>query len=180
MKTSQILAAFGFTTLAMAQSESLAPSPTESFGCEPHIDHWHCEGARPTAAITSTVMIASSFLSTPSASATVTKDHDHDDDDHDHDHSGTGSYTLAPSPTESFGCEAHIDHWHCEGPVTAASGSPTTAVEATLTSSPTTNGAATTASGEGAAATSTALPAGAARAGFGAAAVAAVAALVVF
>lgn len=27
-------------------AETLAPSPTESTGCEPHGDHWHCEAAR--------------------------------------------------------------------------------------------------------------------------------------
>ncbi|KAG4414498.1 hypothetical protein IFR04_012375 [Cadophora malorum] len=31
---------------------------------------------------------------------------------------GTGaeSVTIAPSPTESVGCEQHGDHWHCEAP----------------------------------------------------------------
>ena len=63
----------------------------------------HCDGPRVTSASTT-------------SSAT------HDEDDHDHDEhtdtSGTGS--LKPSPTESYGCEPHGDHWHCEGPVTAS------------------------------------------------------------
>ncbi|KAI6754044.1 hypothetical protein HG530_013220 [Fusarium avenaceum] len=76
-------------------SESIAPSPTESVGCEPHGDHWHCEGARST--LSSEVK------------ATTEAEHDHDHDD------ASGSETLAPSPTESVGCEPHGDHWHCEG-----------------------------------------------------------------
>ncbi|TGJ78704.1 hypothetical protein E0Z10_g10062 [Xylaria hypoxylon] len=79
------------------ESGTLAPSPTESVGCEPHGDHWHCDGPAST---------------TSSAPATTTT-HDHDDDDDD-DHESTG--TLAPSPTESVGCESHGDHWHCDGP----------------------------------------------------------------
>ncbi|RYP67570.1 hypothetical protein DL770_008588 [Monosporascus sp. CRB-9-2] len=75
--------------------ESLPPSPTESVGCEPHGDHWHCEGA------------ASATTDAPAASTTS----DHADEDHAE---GTGS--LPPSPTESVGCEPHGDHWHCDGP----------------------------------------------------------------
>ena len=48
-------------------------------------------------------------------------DHDHDEDDH-----ASGSGTLPPSPTASVGCEAHGDHWHCDGPATAAGASATT------------------------------------------------------
>lgn len=48
--------------------------------------------------------------------------------------------TLAPSPAESIGCEAHGDHWHCDGPrstlvtittgptATGATAVPTTAI----------------------------------------------------
>ncbi|RYP63147.1 hypothetical protein DL769_007058 [Monosporascus sp. CRB-8-3] len=82
-------------------TESLAPSPTESVGCEPHGDHWHCEGP------------ASATTDAPAPSTTS----DHDDEDHDHAE-GTGS--LAPSPTESVGCEPHGDHWHCDGPAETA------------------------------------------------------------
>lgn len=78
-------------------SESLAPSPTESVGCHPHGDHWHCSGPASTSA-------------TPTSSAV--------DDDHDEHGEGTGS--LAPSPTESVGCHSHGDHWHCDGPVVAS------------------------------------------------------------
>ncbi|KAF5664485.1 hypothetical protein FHETE_7076 [Fusarium heterosporum] len=91
-------------------TESLAPSPTASIGCEPHGDHWHCEGARSS-----------------EAKATSEAEHDHDEDDHDHD--ATGSESLAPSPTESVGCEPHGDHWHCEGARTGAAVSTTTDAE---------------------------------------------------
>ncbi|KXH45549.1 hypothetical protein CSAL01_08602 [Colletotrichum salicis] len=95
MKATQILSLLGFAAFAMAQSESLAPSPTESVGCEPHGDHWQAYG---TTLVTSVA----------AATTTATEDHDHDHDDDDHS-SGTGS--LAPSPTESVGCEPHGDHW---------------------------------------------------------------------
>ncbi|KAF5001124.1 hypothetical protein FGRMN_1235 [Fusarium graminum] len=84
-------------------TESLAPSPTASIGCEPHGDHWHCEGAR-----------SSETKATSEAG---------------HDHEATGSGSLAPSPTESVGCEPHGDHWHCEGARTGAAVSATTDVE---------------------------------------------------
>ncbi|KAF3809705.1 hypothetical protein GCG54_00005246 [Colletotrichum gloeosporioides] len=103
MKTSQILAILGFSAFAMAQSSSytLAPSPTESYGCEIHVDHYHCEGARST---TGAAGAATTLTSAVAATTTATEDHDHD-----HDHaSGTGS--LAPSPTESVGCVPHSDH----------------------------------------------------------------------
>lgn len=38
---------------------------------------------------------------------TTASSHVHDDDDY----SATGSVSLAPSPTESAGCEPHGDHW---------------------------------------------------------------------
>ncbi|RYP63292.1 hypothetical protein DL771_009363 [Monosporascus sp. 5C6A] len=82
-------------------TESLAPSPTESVGCEPHGDHWHCEG--PASATTD---------ATAASTASDPGDEDHDDAE------GTGS--LAPSPTESVGCEPHGDHWHCDGPAETA------------------------------------------------------------
>lgn len=83
-------------------AKSLVPSPTESIGCEPHGDHWHCDGPAPTAAPIS----ASGSAATAAAPATASE-HDHE---HDHDHeSGTGS--LKPSPTESAGCHPHGDHW---------------------------------------------------------------------
>ncbi|KAK2039380.1 hypothetical protein LZ31DRAFT_558846 [Colletotrichum somersetense] len=164
------MAVFGFSALVLAQSESLAPSLTESWGCQPHGDHWHCDGARSTtAAPYTTVVPVSKSLFTPISIATVTTDHDHD-----HDHSAaTGSYTLAPSPTESFGCEAHNDHWHCVGRIDTTTIPPTTsATSPTVTASVTvTPPASITVTGEGAAA---------ARAVFGAAAVAAVAAFVAF
>ncbi|KAH7129883.1 hypothetical protein B0J13DRAFT_610973 [Dactylonectria estremocensis] len=95
-----------------AFAETLAASPTESYGCEPHDDHWHCEGARAT---------LSTAVAETAAAATTSEVHDHDHEDEDeHDHSsGTGS--LAPSPTESWGCEPHGDHYHCSGAVATLS-----------------------------------------------------------
>ncbi|KAK8087356.1 hypothetical protein PG994_002330 [Apiospora phragmitis] len=79
-----------------------------SIGCEPHGDHWHCDGPAPNAAPVSASGSAAAAAATTSAS-----EHDHD---HESEHeSGTGS--LKPSPTESAGCEPHGDHWHCEGPM---------------------------------------------------------------
>lgn len=83
MKTTTFaVALLGLFPAIMAQ----APSPTESVGCEPHGDHWHCEAARTGV----------------EAKAT--------ESEHDHSHSAGGSASLAPSPTESVGCEPHGDH----------------------------------------------------------------------
>ncbi|KAJ2986213.1 hypothetical protein NUW58_g5133 [Xylaria curta] len=30
--------------LSSALAQTLPPSPTASVGCEPHGDHWHCDG----------------------------------------------------------------------------------------------------------------------------------------
>ncbi|KAK7418443.1 hypothetical protein QQX98_003935 [Neonectria punicea] len=96
-------AAFALALLGLfpsALAETLAPSPTESYGCEPHGDHYHCEGARAT---------LSTVVTSEAAAATTAHE---DEDDHDH---AEGSGTLAASPTESYGCEPHGDHYHCEG-----------------------------------------------------------------
>jgi hypothetical protein len=139
----------GLASTALGQAETIAPSPTESYGCEPHGDHWHCEGARTVAATDA----ATDSVTTTAAAATTSAahDHDHDDDEDDHDHddddhtdaAGTGS--LAPSPTESYGCEPHGDHWHCEGAITASTTVPPTgtgAQNAATTTSSSTAGAA--------------------------------------
>lgn len=75
-------------------SESLAPSPTESTGCEPHGDHWHCDAAKTGA----------------EAKAT---------DDHDHSHASGATESLSPSPTESVGCEPHGDHCKLLSPLSS-------------------------------------------------------------
>lgn len=82
---------------------------------------------------------------------TPTPDHpDHDDDaafDHDdvdkHLHTtpvvpGASTATLKPSPTESFGCEPHGDHWHCEGSLTAATTLTGSGFTSVITPAPTT------------------------------------------
>lgn len=76
---------------------AMAPSPTESIGCEPHGDHWHCEGPRTTPAVV--------VVTTSAAVAVTTSAHAHEDHT---DSPGTGS--MAPSPTASVGCEPHGDH----------------------------------------------------------------------
>lgn len=101
------------------ETESLPPSPTASLGCEPHGDHWHCDGPAATGSSSSLITVTSA-----SATATVTS---HTDE--------AGTESLAPSPTESVGCEPHGDHWHCDGPAgtssSAATGTSTAAAEET-------------------------------------------------
>ncbi|KAM5385622.1 hypothetical protein ACJZ2D_000821 [Fusarium nematophilum] len=101
MKTTFAVALFGLFPAALAQT--LAPSPTESVG-------WHCEGPRTDADAATTGVDA--------AATSAADDHDHDDEDH----SAGATESLAPSPTESVGCEPHGDHWHCEGPRTTGDG----------------------------------------------------------
>ena len=82
------------------------PPPTESVGCVAHEDHYDCEGPA-TGAATAT--------STAAAAAVGAEE---DAEEHDDEHE-TETPTF-PAPTESVGCEAHGDHYHCEGPATAA------------------------------------------------------------
>lgn len=88
------------------------PSPTESVGCHPHGDHWHCD--RPA----SIGAVVTSALS------------------HDHEESATVTPTK-PSPTESVGCHPHGDHWHCDGPRETGATTFTSAVGSSSSSSPT-------------------------------------------
>ncbi|KAI0531952.1 hypothetical protein GGR58DRAFT_507946 [Xylaria digitata] len=101
--TSSALVALFAVSSALAQT--LPPSPTASVGCEPHGDHWHCDG--PATATIATVT---------TSAATTSSAHD------DEEESGT----LPPSPTESVGCEPHGDHWHCDGPASTTSAAPAT------------------------------------------------------
>lgn len=93
-----------FLTTVLAQnSVDIGPSPTASTGCEAHGDHWDCEASRNSAAAVA-----------PTSSAILENDHvDH----------AVGTGTLPPSPTESYGCMAHGDHWDCAGPTTTTFGS---------------------------------------------------------
>ncbi|KAI1497843.1 hypothetical protein F5X99DRAFT_395667 [Biscogniauxia marginata] len=137
-----------------ALAQSLPPSPTASVGCEPHGDHWHCDGP---ATITSVSTMASgthdhtegSEVLPPSPTESVGcephGDHWHCNGpastnslppitttSHSHDDEETG--TLAPSPTESVGCEPHGDHWHCDGPaITSGAANNSTSVTASTT-----------------------------------------------
>ncbi|AEO59560.1 hypothetical protein MYCTH_2307967 [Thermothelomyces thermophilus ATCC 42464] len=131
----------GLVSTALGQSQTLAPSPTESYGCEPHGDHWHCEGPRTAQSLATTTTGAALTTSTAAHDHDEDDDHDHDhdhDDDHDGSTDATGTGSLKPSPTESYGCVAHGDHWHCEGPITASSaGTASTLATTTITSSST-------------------------------------------
>ncbi|ETS74019.1 hypothetical protein PFICI_13885 [Pestalotiopsis fici W106-1] len=113
------------STVVFAQS--LAPSPTESVGCEAHEDHWHCDG--PVSTTQAESSITTTFATTTTATSTSSEE------DHDHE-SGTGS--LAPSPTESVGCEPHGDHWHCDGPASTTAASNATSSSTASTTSSTT------------------------------------------
>ncbi|KAK4166329.1 hypothetical protein QBC43DRAFT_332558 [Cladorrhinum sp. PSN259] len=127
--------------LTTALGQTLGPSPTESVGCVPHGDHWDCEGARVTADVTTATGPALTTAPTTTAHHDD-DDHDHSDDEHD-DPTGTGS--IKPSPTESYGCEAHGDHWHCEGHVTVSpTGSGLTTLTTTTSTSSLAAGAAST------------------------------------
>ncbi|KAK4097163.1 hypothetical protein N658DRAFT_311873 [Parathielavia hyrcaniae] len=126
----------GLVSASLAQVDP-GPSPTESFGCVPHDDHWHCEGARETSAPPAAATTLPATSEPAVTTTTVTSSaHDDDDDDDDEEEEHTdhtaGTASLAPSPTESYGCEPHGDHWHCEGAVTALS---TGSVTVTVTSS---------------------------------------------
>ncbi|CAI4213130.1 unnamed protein product [Parascedosporium putredinis] len=109
MKFTSTFALLGMLQAVLAQS--LAPSPTESIGCEPHGDHWYALRGRPPYRSRRALYPAPA----PTVSTPVEEDHDHEDEE-DHDHEGGESASLSPSPTESIGCEPHGDHWHCEGP----------------------------------------------------------------
>ncbi|CAO1604223.1 hypothetical protein XANCAGTX0491_007787 [Xanthoria calcicola] len=86
-----------FATLVLTQgAEDSGPSPTASVGCEPHGDHWHCDGPR-----------AAGVATTTSAAVAAAQDEE----------TATPSF---PPPTESVGCEAHGDHYHCAGPANGA------------------------------------------------------------
>ncbi|KAM0269057.1 hypothetical protein ACHAQH_009835 [Verticillium albo-atrum] len=136
MKAAQILALMGLASVSVAQS--LPPAPTESVGCEPHGDHWHCEGPAPTdAAAESAVATSAAPVTTTTTAAAVEEDHDHDHEhDHDHDHESHASESLhpslPPSPTASTGCEPHGDHWHCEAAVETGAQVTTAAASASV------------------------------------------------
>ncbi|KAF1817161.1 hypothetical protein P152DRAFT_363778, partial [Eremomyces bilateralis CBS 781.70] len=137
-----------------ALAQDPGPSPTESFGCAPHGDHWHCEGpaAPPTSAASVvspgpsptesvgcvphddhcvTVSSAESAIVFTSSSAVGAMPSSHGEDHA----SGTGA--PHPSPTASYGCEPHGDHWHCDGARSTTGGMApgTIRVSATRTSS---------------------------------------------
>ncbi|GAB1317469.1 hypothetical protein MFIFM68171_07679 [Madurella fahalii] len=114
MKTSVVLFILGLHSLP-ALAQVLSPSPTESIGCEPHGDHWHCEGPRPPSTSSAPTPPPPALTTTAAPEPTTTAGGDDGNDDAEHtDAPGTNS--LGPSPTESIGCEPHGDHWHCDGP----------------------------------------------------------------
>ncbi|KAI1457888.1 hypothetical protein F4805DRAFT_457331 [Annulohypoxylon moriforme] len=99
-----------FLAASCVAAQTLPPSPTASVGCHAHEDHWHCDGpASVTASGSFSAQTTVSSSITSSITSSTSEEHEE----------GTG--TLAPSPTESFGCEPHGDHWHCDGAVVASS-----------------------------------------------------------
>ncbi|KAK0105987.1 hypothetical protein ONS95_004494 [Cadophora gregata] len=122
--TFTFVAASAFVThVALAQVDP-GPSPTNSYDCEPHGDHWHCEGPiTPSATLPASV-------TTPSVAVITTTSHAGNGHSAD-----TG--TLAPSPTESVGCEPHGDHWHCDAPAATVTTTGTGAESVTIALSPT-------------------------------------------
>ncbi|OQE06711.1 hypothetical protein PENVUL_c017G05638 [Penicillium vulpinum] len=91
------------TSVSGVLAQDPGPSPTASMGCEPHGDHWHCDGPASSAvfSVTSTANEIEVGATTIHTSPTL------------------------PSPTESVGCEPHGDHWHCDGPASSAASSVT-------------------------------------------------------
>ncbi|KXX74864.1 hypothetical protein MMYC01_206704 [Madurella mycetomatis] len=137
MKTPAVLFLLGLCALP-ALAQELGPSPTESIGCEPHGDHWHCEGPRPPSTSSAPPPVVTATAA-PEPTTTAAGDGDDDEGTEHTDAPGTGS--LEPSPTESIGCEPHGDHWHCEGPRPPAETGSETSVT-TLPTLATTTGAA--------------------------------------
>ncbi|PGH08825.1 hypothetical protein AJ79_05829 [Helicocarpus griseus UAMH5409] len=125
------------TSFVLGQ-EDPGPSPTQSIGCEPHGDHWHCDAPAPkteAAVTTTTTASTTTGAEDPGPSPTESTgcephgDHWHCDapanptatgkpsDQHEHEHEDEhSSQDPGPSPTESTGCEPHGDHWHCDAP----------------------------------------------------------------
>ena len=97
-------------SLAQPHNQSSTPFKKQHTHPTPFTNR-HCEGPRPPATTSEPT------TSTPPAVITTTTSAAGDDDHDDHEHTDeAGTATLAPSPTESIGCEPHGDHWHCEGP----------------------------------------------------------------
>jgi hypothetical protein len=82
---------------------------------------------------------------------TTTSEHADHDDDHDMTAvvPGASTATLAPSPTESFGCEPHGDHWHCDGSITAATTMTSSGFTSVITPTPTTAAGSVSTAGAG-------------------------------
>ncbi|KAL2360177.1 hypothetical protein RJZ56_006948 [Blastomyces dermatitidis] len=130
------------TPASFVLGQDPGPSPTESVGCTPHGDHWHCTGPRLTtgAAEDTATHTAADPGPSPTESVGCTPHGDHWHCAGPRLTTGaskdTAVHTAAdpgPSPTESVGCKPHGDHWHCAGPrlstnaVTTGSAAPTTA-----------------------------------------------------
>ncbi|KAL4972478.1 hypothetical protein BDW66DRAFT_154692 [Aspergillus desertorum] len=129
------LAFLALTACAAAQElETPGPSPTESVGCEPHGDHWHCDApATSTDALSESTSETLPPSPTESIGCEAHDDHWHCDapatttgsdassTSTDIEITKSDSATLPPSPTESVGCEPHEDHWHCDGPAETGS-----------------------------------------------------------
>lgn len=62
----------GAVTTEGLAAETLPPSPVESSGCEPHGDHWDCEG--PASTITDAPSAAASTAAEESPSVAIQTD----------------------------------------------------------------------------------------------------------
>ncbi|KFA76589.1 hypothetical protein S40288_09310 [Stachybotrys chartarum IBT 40288] len=112
------------TTTSCPPTVTPGPSPTESYGCEPHGDHWHCEGPRTSESPHTSGSTPASEVPHTTSSGNNCEAHD----DHWHCPPGvpeptyppgpptTSSTSPAVGPTSPPGdqeCEIHNDHWHC-------------------------------------------------------------------
>ncbi|KAI6783637.1 uncharacterized protein J7T54_005666 [Emericellopsis cladophorae] len=144
MKFSAAVLGLGLASFTLAQTDAAGPSPTESVGCEPHGDHWHCEGPAETAAASAIDEVEAAgpsptesvgcephgdhwhceaHVSETGATASATEAHDHEEeDDHDHEHSDE------EHSHEEHSDEEHSDEEHSDEDVEAAGPSPTESV----------------------------------------------------
>ncbi|BDD58799.1 hypothetical protein MPDQ_007553 [Monascus purpureus] len=120
MKYPSLLLAIVALASSVRAQEDPGPSPTASVGCEPHGDHWHCDGPATPTSVSSIITPA---VPSPTESVGCEPHGDHWHCDGPASTSVGESITATtvvtptvPSPVESVGCEPHGDHWHCDGP----------------------------------------------------------------
>lgn len=88
-----------------ADASPTLPSPTESVGCEPHGDHWHCDGPAETAGASSSATVSASPtmpIPTESSGCEPHGDHWHCDGPAE---TGSASASASASASTSSGDE---------------------------------------------------------------------------